>query len=74
MEEENLAVLKKDEYVFISRAFFGGRMNAAKLYRKWTPKELKQGICCRKIAIQSLYPTTQFYDMISVGIPTWDNT
>ena len=48
--------------------------NAVKLYRKWTHKELKQGICGHKIDIQSPYPTTQFYDMIPVGIPTWDNT
>jgi len=40
MEEEHLAVLKKEEYVFVSRAFFGGRTNADKLYRKLTPKEL----------------------------------
>jgi hypothetical protein len=49
MEEENLAVLRKDEYVFISKAFCGDRTNADKLYRKWTPKGLKQGIYGRKI-------------------------
>jgi len=40
----------------------------------WTPKQIKKGICGRKVDIQSLYPTTQFYDDIPVGIPTWDNT
>jgi len=53
MVEESLAVLKKDEYVFITREFCGGRTNADKLYRKWTPKELKQGICGRKIDLQT---------------------
>ena len=71
MAEENLAVLTKDEYSFIQRSFCGGRTNASKLYRKWTPDELDQGICGRKIDIQSLYPTTQFYDQIPVGVPRW---
>jgi hypothetical protein len=63
MEEENLAVRKKDEYVFISRAFCGDGTNMDKLYHKWTHKELKQGICGRKIdyiqtSIQPLNYTT----------------
>jgi hypothetical protein len=73
MKEENIAVLTKTEYEFIARVI-GGRTNAAKLYHKWTPQQIKKGICGRKIDIQSLYPTTQFYDDIPVGIPTWDNT
>ena len=72
MEEENLAVLTKDEYAFIKRAFCGGRTNAAKLYRKWSKEELEEGVCGRKIDIQSLYPTTQFYDTIPVGAPKWE--
>jgi hypothetical protein len=52
MTEENLAGLKKEEYEFISKkAFSGGRTNAAKLNHKWTPKQVKQGICGRKIDI-----------------------
>ena len=41
---------------------------------EWSPQQIKKGICGRKIDIQSLYPTTQFYDDIPVGISTWDNT
>jgi hypothetical protein len=72
MRDENLAVLTKAEYDFVRRSFCGGRTNAAKLYRKWTAEELEKGVCGRKIDIQSLYPTTQFYDFIPVGVPKWD--
>ena len=62
-------VLEKIEYDFIRRSFHGGRTEAIRLYRKWNKEELQQGICGRYLDIQSLYPTTQFYDPLPIGIP-----
>jgi len=41
MNDENPAVLTKAEYDFIGKVI-GGRTNAAKLYHKWTPQQIKR--------------------------------
>ena len=62
-------VLQKNEYDFIRQSFHGGRTEAIRLYRKWNNQELKEGKCGRYLDIQSLYPTTQYYDNLPIGIP-----
>ena len=64
-----IAVLKRDEYDFIRRAFFGGRTNATTFYKKFTNKEIKAGKCMRYKDVQSLYPSVQFFCNMPVGIP-----
>jgi len=70
-DSETIAVLTKEEYTFCKSAFFGGRTNAVQLYKKWTPEDIKNGICGRYKDVQSLYPTVQFYDYMPVGAPEW---
>jgi hypothetical protein len=72
-DETPICVLYKNEYDFIRRSFHGGRTETFRLYRKWSKEELKQGICGRYKDVQSLYPTTQFYDDLPVGEPTTIN-
>jgi hypothetical protein len=66
-----ICVLYKDEYDFMRRGFHGGRTETFRLYRKWNKQELKEGKCGRYLDIQSLYPTTQYYDDFPVGEPSW---
>eukprot|EP00873_Tetraselmis_striata_P042491 jgi/Tetstr1/462755/TSEL_007707.t1 len=72
MPEDQIAVLKKDEYNFVKRQFAGGRTNATRLYRKWSPEEIAEGNMGHKVDVQSLYPSVQFYDELPAGVPTWD--
>jgi hypothetical protein len=69
-EKSPISVLYKNEYDFIRRSFHGGRTETFRLYRKWSKQELKHGICGRYKDVQSLYPTTQFYDPLPIGEPT----
>ena len=66
-----ICVLYKNEYDFIRRSFHGGRTETFRLYRKWDDDELKKGICGRYKDIQSLYPSTQYYDELPIGEPEW---
>lgn len=66
-----ISVLYKEEYDFIRRSFHGGRTETFRLYRKWNDDELRQGICGRYKDIQSLYPSTQYYDPLPIGEPKW---
>lgn len=68
--ENTISVLKRDEYDFCKRAFFGGRTNCVKLYKDWTQTRDK-GVYGRYIDVQSLYPTVQFFDELPVGAPRW---
>ena len=70
MEYETIAVLKKNEYDFGKRAFFGGRTNAISLYKDWT-NSVDEGVYGRYIDVQSLYPSVQFYDELPTGAPHW---
>jgi hypothetical protein len=70
MEHETIAVLKRNEYDFGKRGFFGGRTNAVSLYKDWT-KSVDEGVYGRYIDVQSLYPSVQFYDELPVGEPHW---
>mgnify|MGYP001299722598 CR=1 FL=1 len=69
-DKSPICVLYKNEYDFIRKSFHGGRTETFRLYRKWSQQELKQGICGRYKDVQSLYPTTQFYDPLPIGEPT----
>jgi hypothetical protein len=72
-DKSPISVLTKNEYDFIRRSFHGGRTETFRLYRKWDKQELKSGICGRYKDVQSLYPTTQFYDPLPIGEPTTIN-
>jgi len=69
--ETPIGVLNKEEYDFIKRGFHGGRTECIRLYRKWEEEEIKEGKCGKYVDIQSLYPTTQFYDKLPYDIPEW---
>jgi hypothetical protein len=73
LDSETIAVLNKEEYAFCKRAFFGGRTNAIKLYKKWTDDDIKKGRFGKYQDIQSLYPTVQFYDYMPTGVPQFKN-
>ena len=64
-----ICVLTKEEYDFIRKSFHGGRTETFRLYRKWDKKELREGKCGRYKDVQSLYPTTQYYDPLPIGEP-----
>ena len=68
-----IGVLNKEEYDFIKRSFHGGRTECIRLYRGWSKEEVENGKYGRYVDIQSLYPTTQFYDKLPYGIPEWIN-
>lgn len=70
-EKNPIGVLNKDEYDFIKRGFHGGRTECIRLYREWSKQELHEGKCGKYVDIQSLYPTTQFYDKLPYDIPEW---
>jgi len=70
--DNKICVLKKDEYDFIKRGFFGGRTEVFQLHVNITDEELKDGKYINYIDIQSLYPTVQFYDELPCGLPVWD--
>ena len=69
-DKSPISVLTKPEYNFIRRSFHGGRTETFRLYRKWSNEELSKGLCGRYKDVQSLYPTTQFYDPLPIGMPT----
>ena len=71
--DNKICVLKKDEYDFIKRGFFGGRTEVFQLHAKISDEELKDGKYINYIDIQSLYPTVQFYDELPCGLPKWVN-
>jgi len=73
MNENQIAVLTKEEYDFCKRGFFGGRTEVFKLFKSWTDEEIKNGTHGKYIDIQSLYPSVQFFDDLPCGIPVWDN-
>jgi hypothetical protein len=66
-----IGVLNKTEYDFIKRSFHGGRTECIRLYRGWSEEEINNGKYGRYVDIQSLYPTTQYYDKLPYGIPEW---
>jgi hypothetical protein len=66
-----ICVLNKNEYDFIRKSFHGGRTETFRLYRKWSKNELAEGKCGRYKDVQSLYPTTQYYDPLPIGEPKW---
>lgn len=70
-EKYPIAVLKKNEYDFVKAGFHGGRTECIRLHRKWSEKELEQGKGGKYVDIQSLYPTTQFYDYLPYDAPIW---
>ena len=70
MGDQTIAILKKAEYDFCKRGFFGGRTNAVSLYKDWT-KTVDKGVYGRYIDVQSLYPSVQFYDELPIGAPRW---
>ena len=39
----------------------------------WSKEEVENGKYGRYVDIQSLYPTTQFYDKLPYGLPEWIN-
>ena len=71
MPVNKIAILKKDEYEFCKRGFFGGRTEVFKMNKKFSDTELARGECGRYVDIQSLYPTVQFFDFLPTGIPKW---
>jgi hypothetical protein len=73
MNENEIAILTKNEYDFCKRGFFGGRTEVFKLFQSWTDEDIKNGIHGKYIDIQSLYPSVQFFDDLPCGIPIWDN-
>ena len=72
MPKDSIGILKKDEYDFCKRGFFGGRTEVFKLYKKWTPQEVQNDIFGKYIDINSLYPTVQYFDDLPCGIPRWE--
>lgn len=71
MPEKSIGILKKDEYDFCKRGFFGGRTEVFKLYKKWTPEQVQNDVYGKYIDINSLYPTVQYFDELPCGIPRW---
>jgi len=72
MNENEIAILTKQEYDFCKKGFFGGRTEVFKMFQSWTDQQIKAGIYGKYVDIQSLYPTVQFFDDLPCGIPTWD--
>jgi hypothetical protein len=72
MNDNQIAVLTKDEYDFCKRGFFGGRTEVFKLFKSWTDEEIASGVHGKYIDIQSLYPSVQFFDDLPCGIPVYD--
>lgn len=72
LKPNTIAVLKKDEYDFCKRGFFGGRTEVFQLHKKFNKYEVANGKYISYDDIQSLYPTVQYYDQLPCGIPKWD--
>jgi len=71
MPTDKIAIMKKDEYDFCKRGFFGGRTEVFKLFKSWTEEEIKSGTHGKYVDIQSLYPSVQYFDELPCGIPVW---
>lgn len=71
LKENTIAVLKKDEYDFCKRGFFGGRTEVFQLHKKFNKYDVANGKYIDYADIQSLYPTVQYYDLLPCGIPKW---
>jgi hypothetical protein len=71
MNDNQICVLKKDEYDFVKRGFFGGRTEVFKLFKSWTDDDIKNGKYGKYVDICSLYPTVQYFDYLPCGIPIW---
>lgn len=72
LKKDTICVLKKDEYDFCKRGFFGGRTEVFKLHKKFEMSDVEKGKYIDYADIQSLYPTVQYYDQLPCGIPKWD--
>jgi DNA polymerase type B, organellar and viral len=71
MPSDQIAILKKKEYDFCKRGFYGGRTEVFRMVTKFTPEQVEAGTYAEYKDIQSLYPTVQFYDWLPSGIPEW---
>jgi hypothetical protein len=69
LEKDKICVLKKDEYEFSKKGFFGGRTEVFKLKTEISKEELERGEFIEYKDICSLYPTVQSFDMLPCGVP-----
>lgn len=72
MNEDEIAILTKEEYDFCKRGFFGGRTEVFKMFQNWSEQQIAEGTFGKYVDIQSLYPTVQFFDDLPCDIPIWD--
>lgn len=71
LKENTIAVLKKEEYDFCKRGFFGGRTEVFQMHKKFNKYEVANGKYIDYADIQSLYPSVQYYDNLPCGKPIW---
>ncbi len=71
MPENSLGRLGPKEHEDIKRSMHGGRTDTRCMLREWSEQDVASGKYGMYQDVQSLYPTTQFYDELPVGIPTY---
>ena len=72
LKKDAICVLKKDEYDFCKRGFFGGRTEVFQLHKKFEKSDVEKGKYIDYADIQSLYPSVQYYDQLPCGKPKWE--
>ena len=68
----NIAILKKEEYDFSKKGFFGGRTEVFNHKKDFDVESVRNGYYAVYQDICSLYPTVQFYDELPCGIPVME--